>query len=218
MPVGGRQNCLLDNNIETAPWFPRPQMKCFTSVMAEGKVACHHSPGWGSIQFHVCHWVQEAGCHFASWADNLHVNMMGNAAVGGRRGNPAVHLACWSARIAFLKQWEPMELQCHWKSEIFFLINQWNNVQHRYGVCELESHHWSAFHFHLELLSEKQLLFQCSQAYSCFPVTLSWLILESEYGLRENSPVFCTEKRQVINWANSATYVRNFPWKNQSSS
>lgn len=100
----------------------------------------------------------------------------------------------------------------------FFLINQWNNVQHRYGVCELESHHWSAFHFHLELLSEKQLLFQCSQEYSCFPVTLSWLILESEYGLRENSPGFCTEKRQVINWANSATYVRNFPWKNQSSS
>lgn len=41
--------------------------------------------------------------------------------------------------------------------------------------------------FVLKWLSEKQQLFQYSQVYFCLPVALSWLILESEYGLRENS-------------------------------
>lgn len=78
-------------------------MKCFTSVMAENKVACHHlhSPGVGQcvperggVQFHVCHWAQEGGCHFTSWADNLHVNMLGDTAVVEEE---AVLLHIWPA-------------------------------------------------------------------------------------------------------------------------
>lgn len=50
--------------------------------------------------------------------------------------------------------------------------------------------------FVLEWLSEKQQLFQCSQVYFCLPVALSWLILESEYGLRENSPLCFAQRKE----------------------
>lgn len=208
------KHCLLDNNIETPPCPPGPD-EVFHECNGRGQ-GCLSSPAqsWSGA---VCPWtgqcavsclplIQEGGCHFTSWADNLHMNMMGGTLAGGRRGNPASCLACWSARTGLLKQWEPMELQYHWKPDMNFFINQWNNVQHRYGAwCSVWVGVSPLVLLWSTLLSEKQQLFQCSQVYSCFPVALSWLIFESEYGLKDNSPLSFAQRKDK--WLSQVSYL-----------
>lgn len=172
-------------------------MKCFMSVMAEGKAACHHLhspgvgqcvPGRGCVQFHVCHWSKtEAATLLLSWQPARQHDGKYCCRCKKRQ-------SCCTSGLLISKDSLSGPMGTHGatvplETRDAFFINQWNNVQDRYeawcGVwVEVSSLvlFWSAFHFVLELLSEKQELFQCSQVYSCFSVAWSWLIFELDMG------------------------------------
>lgn len=138
--------CLLDN-MET-PFVLQDPGKVFCGCDST-RLRCLSapvSPGMGTVRFALL-------CLPASLRGRLSLHLLSRLpgderderSYGSweRRPMGNAHLACWPARTAFPKQWDPMDLQSIWKPSLNFL--QTSEITYNVGMghdvaCELEAH------------------------------------------------------------------------------